>query len=68
MAYGEVRKSDAQMMTIFRVEGGVVDEINAATDHVTGGEGRPVRLPGATWAETVTVVTVITVWVLVPSW
>lgn len=48
MAYGEVRKSDAQMMTIFRVEGGVVDEINAATDHVTGGEGRPVRLPGAT--------------------
>lgn len=67
MAYGEIRKSDAQMMTIFCVEGGVVDEINAASDHITGGEGRPVRLPGAAWAETVTVVTVITIWVLVPA-
>lgn len=47
MTYGKIREGNAQVMTIFRVEGGVVDEINAAADHVAGGEGRPVRLPGA---------------------
>lgn len=48
MAYRKVREGDAQVMAILRVEGGVVNEIYAAADHVAGGEGRPVGLSGAT--------------------
>lgn len=67
VAYRKVRKGDAQVMAILRVEGGVVNEIYAAADHVAGGESRSVGLPGATWAETVAVVAVVTVWMLIPT-
>lgn len=67
MAYRKVRKGDAQVMAILRVEGGVVNEIYTATDHVAGGEGRSIRLPSSTWAETMAIVTVVTVWMLIPT-
>lgn len=67
MAYRKVREGDAQVMAILRVEGGVVNEIYAATDHVAGGEGRSIRLSSTTWAETVAVVAVVTVWMLIPT-
>lgn len=54
-------------MTIFCVESSVVDEIHAATNHITGGEGRTVGLSSTAWTETVTVVTVIAVWLLIPA-
>lgn len=66
--YGKVSKSDAQVMTIFCVESSVVNEIYAATDHVTGSEGRAIGLASAAWTETVTVVTVIAIWLLIPAW
>lgn len=67
MAYRKVREGDAQVMAILRVEGGVVNKIYAATDHVAGGEGRSIRLSSTTWAETVAVVAVVTVWMLIPT-
>lgn len=67
VAYRKVREGDAQVMAILRVEGGVVNEIYTATDHVASGEGRAVGLSGATWAETVTVVAVVTIWMLIPT-
>lgn len=67
VAYRKVREGDAQVMAILRVEGGVVNEIYSTTDHVAGGEGRSVRLSRATWAETVAIVTVITVWMFIPT-
>lgn len=67
MAYRKVREGDAQMMAILRVEGGVVNEIYTTTDHVAGGKGRTVGLSGSTWAETVAVVAVVTVWMLIPT-
>jgi len=67
VAYRKIREGDAQVMAILRVEGGVVNEIHAATDHIAGGESRSVGLTGATWAETVAIVTVVTVRMLIPT-
>lgn len=67
MAYRKVREGDAQVMAILRVEGGVVNEIYAAADHVAGGEGGSVGLSSATWAETVAIVAVVTVRMLIPT-
>lgn len=55
------------MVSVLGVEAGVVDEVDAAADDVPGGEGGPVRLPGARRAERVPVVAVIPVRVLVPT-
>lgn len=67
MAYRKVREGDTQVVAILRVERGVVDQIDAAADHVTGSEGRPVRLTSAGRAKAVTVIAVVTIRVLVPS-
>lgn len=55
------------MVSVLGVEAGVVDEVDAATDHVTRSKGRPVRLPRARRAERVPVIAVVTVRVLVPT-
>jgi len=67
VTYRKVREGDAQMMAILCVEGGVVNEIYTATDHVAGGESRSVGLSSTTWAETVSVVTVVTIWMFIPT-
>lgn len=68
MAYRKVREGDTQVVAILRVERGVVDQIDAAADHVAGSEGRPVRLTCAGRAKAVAVIAVVTIRVLVPSW
>lgn len=68
VAYRKVREGDTQVVAILRVERGVVDQIDTAADHVTGSEGRPVRLTCAGRAKAVAVIAVITIRVLVPSW
>lgn len=68
VAYRKVREGDTQVMAILCVECGVVDQIDAAADHVTGSEGRPIRLTRAGRAEAVAVITMVTIRVLVPSW
>lgn len=55
------------MVSVLGVEAGIVDEVDAATDHVPRGEGGPVRLPRARRAERVPVVAVVAVRVLVPT-
>lgn len=55
------------MVSVLRVEAGIVDEVDAAADHVARGKGGPVRLPRARRAERVPVVAVVTVRVLVPT-
>ena len=54
-------------MAVLGVEAGVVDEVDAAANHVAGGEGGAVGLAGAGGAEGVAVVAVVTVRVLVPA-
>ena len=54
------------MVPVLGVEAAVLDEVEAAADHVVGGEGRPVGLAGAGAAEAVPVVAVVTVRLLVP--
>lgn len=54
-------------MAVLGVEAGVVDEVDAAADHVARGERGSVGLPGAGRAEGVTVVSVVTIRVLVPT-
>jgi hypothetical protein len=49
------------VVSVLGVEAGVVDEVDAATDDVTGGERRPIRLPGARRAERVPIVAVVPV-------
>lgn len=66
MAYRKVREGDTQVVAILRVERGVVDQVDAAADHVTGSEGRPVRLTCARRAKAVAVIAVVTIRVLVP--
>jgi len=67
MAYRKIREGDAQVMAILRVESGVVNEIYAATDHIAGGKSWSVGLTGTTWAETVAIITVVTVRMLIPT-
>lgn len=55
------------MMPVLRVETRAVDQVDSATDDVTGRERRPVRLPGSRRAERVPVVAVVTVRLLVPA-
>lgn len=55
-------------MAILCVEAGVVDEVDAAANHVARRERGSVRLAGARGAEGVAVVSVVTVRVLVPTW
>ena len=55
------------MMSVFGVEASVIDEIDATADDVTRGESRSVRLPSTGRAKRMTVVTVITVRVLIPT-
>ena len=55
------------MDSILSVEAGAVNEIEGAAHSVPGGEGRPVWLTGAGAAEAVTIVTVISVTLFVPS-
>lgn len=55
------------MVSVLGVEAGIIDEVDAATDHVTRGKGGPVRLPRARRTERVPVVAVVTVRVLVPT-
>lgn len=54
-------------MSVLCVEAGVVDEINAAADHVARRKRGSVRLSRAGGAERVSVVSVVTIRVLVPS-
>lgn len=55
-------------MAVLGVEAGVVDEVDAAANHVARRERGSVRLAGAGGAEGVAVVSVVTVRVLVPTW
>lgn len=55
-------------MSVLCVEAGVVDEVDAAANHIASREGGPVRLPGAGRAEGVAVVSVVTIRVLIPTW
>lgn len=57
-----------QAVAVLGVEAGVVDEVHAAANHVARRERGSVRLAGAGGAEGVAVVSVVTVWVLVPTW
>lgn len=54
-------------MSVLGVEASVVYEVDAAADDVASGERRAVRLSGARGAERVTVVSVITVRVFIPT-
>lgn len=49
------------MVSVLGIEACVVDEVHAAADDVSRGEGGPVRLPGAGRAERVPVVAVVPV-------
>jgi len=55
------------MMSVLGVEAGPIDQVEAAADHVTGCESRPVGLAGAGTAKTVTVVAVVTIRMFVPA-
>lgn len=54
-------------MAVLCVEASVVDEVNAAADHVARCKRGSVGLPGAGRAEGVAVVSVVTIRVLVPA-
>lgn len=43
----QVCEGDAEIVSVLGVEAGVVDEIDAATDHIASSERRSVRLPCA---------------------
>lgn len=55
-------------MAVFRVKRAVIDEIDATADDVARCKSWSVRLARARGAEAVTVVSVIAVRMLVPSW
>lgn len=55
-------------MAVLGVEAGVVNEVDAAANHVARRERGSVRLAGAGGAEGVAVVSMVTVRVLVPTW
>lgn len=57
-----------QAVAVLGVKAGVVDEVDAAANHVTRRERGSVRLAGAGGAEGVAVIAVVTVRVLVPTW
>lgn len=66
-AYRQIPERGAQMVAVLRVEARVVHQIDAAADHVAGGEGRPVRLAVARRTERVAVVAVIAERLFVPA-
>ena len=55
-------------MPVLGVEAGSVDEVDAAADDVVGREGGPVWLARPTGAERVTVISMVTVAVFIPTW
>jgi len=61
------RRPPTEAVSVLGVEAGVVDEVDAAANHVARGEGGPVWLAGAGGAEGVAIVAVVTVRVLVPA-
>lgn len=57
-----------QTVAVLGVEAGVVDEVDAAANHVARCECGSVWLTGAGGAEGVAVISVVTIRVLVPTW
>lgn len=54
-------------MAVFRVEAGIVDEVDTAADHISGGERRAVRLSCPRRTEGVPIITVVPIRVLIPA-
>jgi len=54
-------------MTILRVEGGIVHEIYTAANYIASGEGWSIWLPSTAWAKTVPIITMIAIWMLIPT-
>lgn len=55
------------MVSVLGVKSGVINEVDSATNNVTGGKRRPIWLARARGAETVSVVAVVSVGVFVPA-
>ena len=63
----EIGKGNPKVVSVFGIEASIVDEIDATSDDVSGGESGTVRLTSAGGAEGVTIIAMVTVRVFVPS-
>ncbi len=61
-------KIHTQIYAIFGVETSIVDEINTATNHISRCKCRAIWLTSSRGAEGMTVITVVTIGMLVPTW
>lgn len=64
---GQVPEGDAQVVSVFRVETGVVHQIDTTADDVARGERWPVRLASPRTAKRVAIVAVVAIGLLVPA-